>query len=56
MGYTEEDLAQMSVESSDNNSQEYAGGGYVLSKHQTNPNVVKISTGGSYEIPDGYIF
>jgi hypothetical protein len=39
MGYTEEDLARMSVESSDNNSQEYAGGGYVLPQHQTNPNV-----------------
>jgi len=39
MGYTEEDLAQMSVESSDNNSQEYAGGGYVLPQHQTKPNV-----------------
>lgn len=41
MGYTEEDLARMSVESSDSNSQEYASGGYVLPKHQTNPNVVK---------------
>ena len=39
MGYTEEDLARMSVESSDNDSQEYAGGGYVLPQHQTNPNV-----------------
>jgi hypothetical protein len=40
MGYTEEDLAKMSVEQSDNNqSDQYEYGGYTLPKHQTNPNV-----------------
>jgi hypothetical protein len=37
MGYTEEDLAKMSVEEGD--SKQYEPGGYVLPKHQTKPNV-----------------
>lgn len=49
MGYSEEDLAKMSVEKEDDDSEEeedddskeYTRGGYVLPKHQTNAPVVK---------------